>query len=84
MKRSILIDKEKDNVKTDVALPLKKVKKLIEKVSGYKITVSKPKVKSPGKPKSKFSKVSLRPQDFPFLRRTSSNFPVKIWKSCPL
>ena len=53
MKRSILIDKEKDNVKTDVALPLKKVKKLIEKVSGYKITVSKPKVKSPGKPKSK-------------------------------
>ncbi|MDN3425707.1 glycosyltransferase [Microbacterium sp. APC 3898] len=40
-------------MKTDVALPLKKVKKLIEKVSGYKITVSKPKLKSPGKPKSK-------------------------------
>ncbi|WP_422123883.1 CDP-glycerol glycerophosphotransferase family protein [Planococcus sp. X10-3] len=32
-------------MKKDLALPLKKAKKLIEKVSGYKITVSKPKSK---------------------------------------
>lgn len=38
-------------MKKDLTLPLKKVKKLIEKVSGYKITVSKPRSKEDVKKK---------------------------------